>query len=126
MGQQAQNDDYADEAELALDLAAAVNEEIRDLFAAGADIVQIDEPCLQARPETAREYAIDAINRALDGVAGHDRFAHVLRLRPHRARSAAGLSVPRRAQRLRGRRAGDRGRSAAARLSVLGQVAGKR
>ena len=53
MTQQAQNDFYEDEAEMALDYAAAVNEEINDLFAAGADIVQIDEPYMQARPEKA-------------------------------------------------------------------------
>jgi 5-methyltetrahydropteroyltriglutamate--homocysteine methyltransferase len=47
-----------------------VNEEIRDLFAAGADIVQIDEPYMQARPEKAREYGLSALNRALDGVGG--------------------------------------------------------
>ena len=56
MAQQAQNDFYKDEDELAMDYAAAVNEEIKDLFAAGADIVQIDEPYMQARPEKAREY----------------------------------------------------------------------
>ncbi len=70
MSQQAQNDVYDSEAELALDYAAAVNEEIGDLFAAGADIVQIDEPYMQARPEKAREYGLAALNRALDGVSG--------------------------------------------------------
>jgi 5-methyltetrahydropteroyltriglutamate--homocysteine methyltransferase len=70
MAQQAQNDHYADEAELALAYAAAVNEEARDLKAAGADIVQIDEPYLQARPEKAREYALPAIARALEGIEG--------------------------------------------------------
>ncbi len=70
MSQQAQNDVYDSEAELALDYAAAVNEEIRDLFAAGADIVQIDEPYMQARPEKAREFGRDALNRALDGITG--------------------------------------------------------
>ena len=70
MSQQAQNDFYESEAEMALDYAAAVNEEIKDLFAAGADIVQIDEPYMQARPAKAREYGLDALNRALDGVAG--------------------------------------------------------
>ncbi len=70
MSQQAQNDFYASDAELALDYAAAVNQEIKDLFAAGADIVQIDEPYMQARPDKAREYGIDALNRALDGVEG--------------------------------------------------------
>lgn len=68
MAQQAQNDFYASEAECAMDYAAAVNEEIRDLFAAGADIVQIDEPYMQARPAKAREYGIAAVERALDGI----------------------------------------------------------
>jgi len=70
MSQQAQNDFYDSDSELAMDYAAAVNEEIRDLFAAGADIVQIDEPYMQARPEKAREYGLEALNRALDGVTG--------------------------------------------------------
>jgi 5-methyltetrahydropteroyltriglutamate--homocysteine methyltransferase len=70
MTQQAQNDHYADDAALALDYAAAVNAEIKDLFARGVDIVQLDEPYLQARPEAARGYAIEAIDRALDGVGG--------------------------------------------------------
>ena len=70
MTQQAQNDHYADDRDLALAYAEAVNEELRDLKAAGADIVQIDEPYLQARPEPAREYAVEAIDRALDGIEG--------------------------------------------------------
>ncbi len=70
MSQQAQNDVYDSEARLALDYAGAVNEEIGDLFAAGADIVQIDEPYMQARPEKAREFGRDALDRALDGVTG--------------------------------------------------------
>jgi len=70
MTQQAQNDHYDDPRMLALGYAEAVNEELRDLKAAGADVVQIDEPYLQARPEPAREYALEAINRALDGVDG--------------------------------------------------------
>ena len=70
MSQQAQNDFYGDEEELALDYAAAVNAEIKDLFAAGADIVQIDEPYMQARPEKARRYGVKALNRALEGVTG--------------------------------------------------------
>jgi 5-methyltetrahydropteroyltriglutamate--homocysteine methyltransferase len=68
--QQAQNDYYPDDRALALDLAAAINAEIMDLFAAGADVVQIDEPYLQARPEQARAYGVEVINRALDGVQG--------------------------------------------------------
>jgi 5-methyltetrahydropteroyltriglutamate--homocysteine methyltransferase len=70
MAQQAQNDFYASEREMALDYAAAVNAEIKDLFSAGADYVQIDEPYMQARPEKAREYGLDALNRALEGVTG--------------------------------------------------------
>jgi 5-methyltetrahydropteroyltriglutamate--homocysteine methyltransferase len=71
MAQQAQIDAYGGSRELAaLDYATAVNEEIRDLFAAGADIVQIDEPYMQARPEEARAYGLSALNRALDGVTG--------------------------------------------------------
>jgi 5-methyltetrahydropteroyltriglutamate--homocysteine methyltransferase len=70
MAQQAQDDFYRDEVAMALDYAAAVNDEIKDLFAAGADIVQIDEPWMQARPEKAREYGLKALNRALDGVTG--------------------------------------------------------
>jgi 5-methyltetrahydropteroyltriglutamate--homocysteine methyltransferase len=70
MTQQAQNDYYPDEESLALAYAAAVNEEVRDLFAAGADIVQLDEPYVQARPEAARRYAVAAIDRALEGATG--------------------------------------------------------
>lgn len=70
MTQQAQNDYYADDAELALAYADAVAGEIADLFAAGADLVQIDEPYLQARPGPAREYGVAAIDRAVAGAAG--------------------------------------------------------
>jgi 5-methyltetrahydropteroyltriglutamate--homocysteine methyltransferase len=70
MSQQAQNDFYKSEEEAAMDYAAAVNAEIRDLFAAGADIVQVDEPYMQARPEKARQYGLKALNRALEGVNG--------------------------------------------------------
>ncbi|MGE3144954.1 MAG: uroporphyrinogen decarboxylase family protein [Pseudorhodoplanes sp.] len=70
MAKQAQDDFYKDEEALALDYAAAVNAEIKDLFAAGADIVQIDEPWMQQHPEKARAYGLKALNRALDGVAG--------------------------------------------------------
>ena len=70
MSQQAQNDFYKSADEAAMAYAVAVNEEIRDLFAAGADIVQIDEPYMQARPEKAREYGLKALNRALEGVKG--------------------------------------------------------
>lgn len=70
MSQQAQNDFYADAAEMAMDYAAAVNEEIRDLFAAGADVVQVDEPYMQARPDPARQYGLAALQRALEGIEG--------------------------------------------------------
>jgi 5-methyltetrahydropteroyltriglutamate--homocysteine methyltransferase len=70
MLQQAQNDFYQSEEEAAQDYAQAVNEEIKDLFAAGADVVQIDEPYMQARPEKARQYGLAALNRALEGVSG--------------------------------------------------------
>jgi 5-methyltetrahydropteroyltriglutamate--homocysteine methyltransferase len=88
MTQQAQNDHYADERSLALAYAGAVNEELRDLKAAGADIVQIDEPYLQARPERAREYAVEAIDRALAGIEGETvlhtcfGYAHIVHDRP--------------------------------------------
>jgi 5-methyltetrahydropteroyltriglutamate--homocysteine methyltransferase len=87
MTQQAQNDHYPDDRSLALAYAEAVNEELRDLKAAGADVVQIDEPYLQARPEPAREYALEAIERALDGIEGdtvlHTCFgyAHIVKTR---------------------------------------------
>jgi 5-methyltetrahydropteroyltriglutamate--homocysteine methyltransferase len=70
MSQQAQNDFYDNAADAAMDYAVAVNEEIRDLFAAGADYVQIDEPYMQARPRQAEEYGLAALNRALEGIAG--------------------------------------------------------
>ena len=70
MSQQAQNDHYPSEEAAAMDYAQAVNEELRDLFAAGADIVQIDEPYMQARPEKARQYGLRALNRALEGITG--------------------------------------------------------
>lgn len=76
MSQQAQNDHYASLEDMALDYAVAVNEEVKDLFAAGADVVQIDEPYMQARPEAADEYGVEALNRALRGVTG-DTAVHL-------------------------------------------------
>jgi 5-methyltetrahydropteroyltriglutamate--homocysteine methyltransferase len=70
MTQQAQDDYYGDEEALALAYAAAVNEEIRDLKRAGADVVQLDEPWLQARADRAARYGVKAINRALEGIEG--------------------------------------------------------
>jgi 5-methyltetrahydropteroyltriglutamate--homocysteine methyltransferase len=89
MSQQAQDDYYDDEEALAMALAVAVNEEVRDLFAAGADVVQLDEPYLQARSEKAQKFAIKAINRALEGITGatalHTCFgyAHIVHSRPN-------------------------------------------
>jgi 5-methyltetrahydropteroyltriglutamate--homocysteine methyltransferase len=88
MLQQAQNDFYKSEEEAALDYAAAVNEEIRDLFAAGADIVQIDEPYMQARPDKARQYGLRALNRALENIQGETAvhicfgYAAIIHARP--------------------------------------------
>ena len=70
MSQQAQDDHYGDEEALALAYAGAVNAEIKDLFAAGADVVQLDEPYMQARPEKARAFGLKALERALEGVEG--------------------------------------------------------
>jgi 5-methyltetrahydropteroyltriglutamate--homocysteine methyltransferase len=70
MSQQAQNDYYPSAEDAALAYAEAVNAEVADLFAAGADIVQLDEPYLQARPEAARQYGVKALNRALEGITG--------------------------------------------------------
>ncbi len=88
MSQQAQNDHYPSEEAAAMDYAVAVNEEIRELFAAGADVVQIDEPYMQARPDKARQYGVKALNRALAGVAGTTGvhicfgYAAIIRERP--------------------------------------------
>lgn len=70
MSKQAQDDYYKDEEALALGYADAVNAEIKDLFAAGADVVQIDEPWMQQHPDKARQYGLKALDRALDGVTG--------------------------------------------------------
>src|SRR4029079_19462889 len=88
MSPQAQNEFYDNEEELALDYAAAVNEEIRDLFKAGADIVQLDEPYMQARPDKARQYGVKALNRALAGIDGETAihicfgYAAIIHVRP--------------------------------------------
>ncbi len=88
MTQQAQNDHYPTARDAALAYAAAVNEEIKALFAAGVEVVQLDEPYMQARPEIAAEYAIEAIDRALDGVGGTTAvhlcfgYAHIVHDRP--------------------------------------------
>ncbi len=70
MAQQAQNSYYPDDGSMAMAYAAAVNDELKDLFAAGVDFVQLDEPYVQARPEAAQEFAVEAIDRALQGATG--------------------------------------------------------
>jgi len=89
MAQQAQIDYYGGSRELAaMDYAAAVNEEIRDLFSAGADVVQLDEPYMQARPDEARAFGLNALNRALTGVTGTTAvhicfgYAAIIHVRP--------------------------------------------
>ena len=88
MSQQAQDDYYGDGEALAVAYAGAVNEEIKDLFAAGADVVQLDEPYMQARPDKARAYGLKALERALDGVTGTTAlhicfgYAHLIHERP--------------------------------------------
>ena len=88
LSQQAQNEFYADEAELAMDLAAAVNEELRELKATGVDVVQIDEPWVRAAPDKAARYGVAAINRALDGIPGPTivhiclGYGHLVRNKP--------------------------------------------
>ncbi len=88
MSQQAQDGHYGDPEALALAYAAAVNEEVKDLFAAGADVVQLDEPYMQARPDKARAFGLKALARALDGVEGTTAlhicfgYAHLIHERP--------------------------------------------
>ncbi len=88
MSRQAKNEYYKDEEELVMDYAAAVNAEVRDLKAAGADVIQLDEPWVQARPEEARRLALPAIDRALAGIPGPTAlhlcfgYAYVARNKP--------------------------------------------
>jgi 5-methyltetrahydropteroyltriglutamate--homocysteine methyltransferase len=88
MSRQAKNEYYKDEEELVMDYAAAVNAELRDLKAAGADVIQLDEPWVQARPEEARRLALPAIDRALEGIPGPTAlhlcfgYAYVARNKP--------------------------------------------
>ena len=70
LAHQAQNDYYPDREHLAMDYATCVNQEVKAMFAAGADVVQLDEPWLRTNPDEARQYAIAAINTALEGVDG--------------------------------------------------------
>ena len=126
MSQQAQNDHYPDLRSLALAYAAAVNEELRDLVAAGADVVQIDEPYLQARPDDARRLRARGDRTRIRGRGWDEGAAHLLRLRGDRAREAERLSVPRGARRVPRRRDLDRGGPAAARPGTPRAAAPKR
>ena len=101
MSQQAQNDYYDDPERLAVAYADSGERRVRDLFAAGADIVQLDEPYLQARPEPARAFGLRALDRALEGGDRHDRRTSVLRVRRDHPRTAVGILVPARTGRLR-------------------------
>ena len=89
MAQQAKDEFYNDEVAVAMDYAVAVNEEVKDLFAAGADIVQLDEPYMQARPDKARDFGIKAVNRALQGVTGKTAihlcfgYAYIVKNKPN-------------------------------------------
>ena len=89
LGQLAQDDHYGDERALALELAAAVNDEVKALHDAGADVVQLDEPYLEARPEKARAFGVEAVNRALEGVTGVTAlhvcfgYGHFVTSKPH-------------------------------------------
>ena len=103
MSQQAQNDHYPDAEAAAMAYAAAVNAEIKDLFAAGADIVQIDEPYLQARPDAGPGLRPGRAERRAGRRHRDHRGAPVLRLRRDHPRAAGGLLVPARAGRLPGR-----------------------
>jgi 5-methyltetrahydropteroyltriglutamate--homocysteine methyltransferase len=88
LSQQARNDFYRDEEEMAMDYAAAVNEELRDLKATGVDVVQLDEPWVRTAPDKAVRYGVRAINRALEGIAGPTvvhlcfGYAHVVHNKP--------------------------------------------
>jgi 5-methyltetrahydropteroyltriglutamate--homocysteine methyltransferase len=91
MAQQAQSSHYSSTESLALDYADAVNAEVRDLFAAGADVVQLDEPWLEARVDDARKFGVKAINRALAGIEGTTAlhlcfgYAALVKEKPERA-----------------------------------------
>ena len=88
LSQQARNEFYRDEEEMAMDYAAAVNEELRDLKATGVDVVQLDEPWVRTAPDKAARYGVRAINRALEGIAGPTvvhlcfGYAHVVHNKP--------------------------------------------
>ena len=123
MGRQAQDDYYGDEEAVAMAYAEAVNAEIKDLFAAGADVVQIDEPWMQQHPDKARRYGVKALDRALDGVTGTVAvhlcfgYAAVVRDKP------SGYSFLPELERSQGAADFDRGGAAQARPQGSGAIA---
>ena len=125
MAQQCEDQHYHGEEGLALDFAAAVNAEIKDLFAAGADVVQLDEPWLQARPEKARQYGLSRARSRTRWRARRDRGAPLLRLCANGEEQAVGLLVPARARALGGTTDLDRGRAAQPRSRGARQLPGK-
>ena len=115
-----------DDEALALDYAAAVNAEIKDLFAAGADIVQIDEPWMQQHPDKARDIRPEGARPRARRRHRHGRCASVLRLRRRRARQADRLFVPARARGLERGASLDRGGAAEARSQGAGKACHRR
>ena len=125
MSQQAQNDFYKDEQEMVLDYAAAVNAEIKDLFAAGADIVQIDEPYMQARPDKARQIGLNGAQAPRSTASPARPRCISASAMPPSSTSGRRLFVPARARR-HARAAGlDRDRAVQARLRGAGKLPGK-
>jgi 5-methyltetrahydropteroyltriglutamate--homocysteine methyltransferase len=66
----AKDEFYGDKKALLMAYAQAVNEELHDLKAAGADIVQLDEPFVESFVEEAEEFAVAGIDRAFEGIQG--------------------------------------------------------
>ena len=123
MTQQLFDEHYKDEAAVAIDCAIALNEEIKELFAAGADVVQLDEPFLQAYPDKARRFGVSAINRAIEGVNGTTAVHLCFGYGAHGEEQAVRLFVPARARGHDGRPGFDRDRPVEARLLDAGAAA---
>ena len=125
MSQQAQNDFYKTEEEMVLDYAAAVNEEMKDLFAAGADVVQLDEPWMEAHAEKARTVRIAGAAARARGREGNHGAAYLLRLRGDGAGAAGEIFVPRGAGGFAGAADFDRDRAGVAGYRGAGEIAGE-
>ena len=125
LSQQAKNEFYADEEEMAMDYAAAVNAELRDLKASGVDVVQLDEPWVRTAPDKAERYGVRAINRALEGIDGPTvvhlcfGYAHVVAEQAERLRISAAARRHSRAANL------DRGSTAEAGPGCVGRSVGQ-